>query len=289
MERADRLVAVADDIPGVEHPDVQFARMLRDAGDFDGALERVERRIERARETGDWHGLPRLLLARAGIQIRTGAIEPRGRDARGGGDRRPADRRGGVAGRRTGPVPHDPPSFAATSMAPGRSRTAFVHGSNRKSGAGPRTLGDDPEQRRARAGARRRSCGRPTDQPAHRDGGGRSARTRVDLFAGRPGRRGPRRHRPSRRSARPVRGVRRPATPAGYRLDRCRDVSRRGAAAGRGRRHRWGERRLGRKHRPGRRGRRAVRPRPSVADGGRDPTSGAAEGSRPGGLRGRDP
>ncbi len=74
MERADGLAAVADDVPGVEHPDVQFARMLRDAGDFDGALERVERRIERARETGDWHGLPRLLLARAGIQIRTGAI-----------------------------------------------------------------------------------------------------------------------------------------------------------------------------------------------------------------------
>jgi DNA-binding CsgD family transcriptional regulator len=74
MERADRLAGVADDVAGVEHPDVQFARMLRDAGDFDEAIERVERRIERARETGDWHGLPRLLLARAGIYIRTGAM-----------------------------------------------------------------------------------------------------------------------------------------------------------------------------------------------------------------------
>jgi DNA-binding CsgD family transcriptional regulator len=74
MERADRLAPMADDVPGVEHPDVQFARMLRDAGDFDEALERVERRIDRARETGDWHGLPRLLLAKAAIQIRLGEI-----------------------------------------------------------------------------------------------------------------------------------------------------------------------------------------------------------------------
>jgi DNA-binding CsgD family transcriptional regulator len=48
--------------------------MLRDAGEFDQALDRVERRIERARETGDWHGLPRLLLAQAGIELRLGDI-----------------------------------------------------------------------------------------------------------------------------------------------------------------------------------------------------------------------
>ena len=76
MDRADGLAAIGDDVPAVEHPDLQFARLLRDAGD-----------VRRARvcgsiawsptpgERGDWHGLPRLLLVKAGIDARSGDVE----------------------------------------------------------------------------------------------------------------------------------------------------------------------------------------------------------------------
>ncbi len=74
MERADRLAAVSDGIPAVEHPDLQFMRLLRDAGEFDAARRRVDRLIAYARERGDWHGLPRLLLAKAGIEARSGDV-----------------------------------------------------------------------------------------------------------------------------------------------------------------------------------------------------------------------
>ena len=74
MEQADRLAAVSDAIPVVEHPDLQFMRLLRDAGEFDDARRRIENLIGLARDRGDWHGLPRLLLAKAGIEARTGDV-----------------------------------------------------------------------------------------------------------------------------------------------------------------------------------------------------------------------
>ncbi|HEX2470681.1 MAG TPA: LuxR C-terminal-related transcriptional regulator, partial [Candidatus Limnocylindrales bacterium] len=75
MDRADALGPVNADIPAVEHPDLQFVRLLRDAGELDEARERIERLTAYAAERGDWHGLPRLLLARAGIEARAGDLQ----------------------------------------------------------------------------------------------------------------------------------------------------------------------------------------------------------------------
>ena len=75
MERADSLAVTVGDIPGVEHPDLQFVRLLRDAGEFDEARRRVDQLIDTAAERGDWHSLPRLLVKRAGIFARTGDLD----------------------------------------------------------------------------------------------------------------------------------------------------------------------------------------------------------------------
>ncbi|HKQ17537.1 MAG TPA: AAA family ATPase, partial [Solirubrobacterales bacterium] len=75
MRRADELAPTAGDVPGIEHPDLQFLRLLRDAGDFDEARRRADRLIDRASERGDQHSLPRLLTSRAGIQARTGELD----------------------------------------------------------------------------------------------------------------------------------------------------------------------------------------------------------------------
>jgi ATP/maltotriose-dependent transcriptional regulator MalT len=75
MERADALAPVIPDLTGIEHPDLQFARLLRDAGEFVEARRRLAQLIDRARERGDWHGLPRLLSALAGLEARTGDLD----------------------------------------------------------------------------------------------------------------------------------------------------------------------------------------------------------------------
>ena len=75
MERADALSPRVGDVPGIEHPDLQFLRLLRDAGDFDEARRRSDTLIDHASERGDWHSLPRLLTSRAGIQARTGELD----------------------------------------------------------------------------------------------------------------------------------------------------------------------------------------------------------------------
>jgi DNA-binding CsgD family transcriptional regulator len=75
MERADGLAPATAGIPAVEHPDLQFIRLLRDAGEFDEALSRADRLTEGARARGDWHGVPRLLLAKVGILLRLGEVE----------------------------------------------------------------------------------------------------------------------------------------------------------------------------------------------------------------------
>jgi DNA-binding CsgD family transcriptional regulator len=74
MDRADALAPPTDAIPAIEHPDVQFARLLRDAGELDEARIRIERLLEQAQDRGDWHGLSRLLLARAGFAARAGDL-----------------------------------------------------------------------------------------------------------------------------------------------------------------------------------------------------------------------
>ena len=75
MDRADSLAAIGDGVPAVEHPDLQFARLLRDAGAFDEARLRIDRLVAYARQRGDWHGLPRLLLVKSGIDARSGDVE----------------------------------------------------------------------------------------------------------------------------------------------------------------------------------------------------------------------
>jgi DNA-binding CsgD family transcriptional regulator/DNA polymerase III delta prime subunit len=75
MDRADRLAPTVGDVPGIEHPDLQFVRLLRDAGNFDEARRRIERLVDRAAERGDWHSLPRLLSSQAGIDARTGDLD----------------------------------------------------------------------------------------------------------------------------------------------------------------------------------------------------------------------
>ncbi len=75
MDRADDFDVQVRDIPGIEHPDMQFARLLRDAGDFPEAERRLQRLVDRARERGDWHGLPRLLSAQAGLEARMGDLD----------------------------------------------------------------------------------------------------------------------------------------------------------------------------------------------------------------------
>ncbi|HSL77054.1 MAG TPA: LuxR C-terminal-related transcriptional regulator, partial [Candidatus Limnocylindrales bacterium] len=75
MDRVDRLAPTIGHIPGVEHPDMQFVRMLRDAGEFDEAHRRIDGLIDSAAQRGDWHSLPRLLSSKAGIDARTGDLE----------------------------------------------------------------------------------------------------------------------------------------------------------------------------------------------------------------------
>jgi DNA-binding CsgD family transcriptional regulator len=75
MDRADGIAPTIGDIPGAEHPDLQFVRLLRDAGEFDEARRRVETLIERAVERGDQHSVPRLLTKLAGILARTGELD----------------------------------------------------------------------------------------------------------------------------------------------------------------------------------------------------------------------
>ena len=75
MDRADALEPEVADVPGIEHPDMQFVRLLRDAGEFPEAQRRLQRLVDRARERGDWHGLPRLLSAQAGLEARMGDLD----------------------------------------------------------------------------------------------------------------------------------------------------------------------------------------------------------------------
>ena len=75
MERADRLAPmVGEVVAGAEHPDLQFVRLLRDAGEFDEARRRIERLDDTAAERGDRHSLPRFLANRAGVLARTGEL-----------------------------------------------------------------------------------------------------------------------------------------------------------------------------------------------------------------------
>ena len=73
IERAEALAVPMTDVPALEHPDLQFARLAAREGHTDEGRERLERLIQSARSAGDWTGLPRLLVSLAAIEFDAGA------------------------------------------------------------------------------------------------------------------------------------------------------------------------------------------------------------------------
>lgn len=78
LERADALEAAMseverDEVPTLEHPDLQFARNLVAEGDIDEARRRLGRLVDDARSSGDWMSLPRLLSVLAEVEFEAGA------------------------------------------------------------------------------------------------------------------------------------------------------------------------------------------------------------------------
>jgi ATP/maltotriose-dependent transcriptional regulator MalT len=78
IERADALAVPIAAIPALEHPDLQFARLLAREGDADAARRRLERLIDSARTAGDWTSLPRLLVSRAAVEVEAGSWDRAG-------------------------------------------------------------------------------------------------------------------------------------------------------------------------------------------------------------------
>ena len=75
MERADALWVPLTAVPAVEHPDLQFARLLAREGAVDDARLRLGRLIESARSGGDWTSLPRLLVSLGAIELEAGSLD----------------------------------------------------------------------------------------------------------------------------------------------------------------------------------------------------------------------
>ena len=72
VERADGLAVPIGDVPALEHPDLQFARVFAGKGEIDEARRRLERLVGSARSSGDWTSLPRLLAVLAAIELEAG-------------------------------------------------------------------------------------------------------------------------------------------------------------------------------------------------------------------------
>ncbi len=72
LEHADSLGVPIADVPIIEHPDLQFARVLSTEGEVDQARMRIESLIDSARSGGDWKSLPRLLVVLAGVEVDAG-------------------------------------------------------------------------------------------------------------------------------------------------------------------------------------------------------------------------
>ena len=73
MEQADALGVPLAAVPAIEHPDLQFARLLAREGAADEARWRLGRLIDSARSGGDWTSLPRLLVSLGGIELEAGS------------------------------------------------------------------------------------------------------------------------------------------------------------------------------------------------------------------------
>ena len=72
LERADALSVPTHDVPIIEHPDLQFGRILANEGEVDQARQRIEGLIDSARSIGDWKSLPRLLVVLATAEVDAG-------------------------------------------------------------------------------------------------------------------------------------------------------------------------------------------------------------------------
>lgn len=73
MERADALGVPITDVPLIEHPDLQFSRILASEGEIDEARRRMEALVGCARSSGDWTSLPRLLVNLANVEVKAGS------------------------------------------------------------------------------------------------------------------------------------------------------------------------------------------------------------------------
>ena len=73
MERADALPVDVTEVPAIEHPDLQFARLLAREGEADEGRRRLERLIESARSAGDWTSVPRLLVSLVAVETEAGS------------------------------------------------------------------------------------------------------------------------------------------------------------------------------------------------------------------------
>ena len=72
VAEADGLGVPVDAVPPVEHPDLQFARILSGEGYAAEARVRIGRLIAAARKGGDWTSLPRVLVSAAFIETEAG-------------------------------------------------------------------------------------------------------------------------------------------------------------------------------------------------------------------------
>ena len=73
IERAEALAVPMTDVPALEHPDLQFARLAAREGHADEGRQRLERLIQSARSAGDWTSLPRLLVSLAAVEFDAGS------------------------------------------------------------------------------------------------------------------------------------------------------------------------------------------------------------------------
>jgi DNA-binding CsgD family transcriptional regulator len=83
LERADALAVPLEAVPVLEHPDMQFGRILSYHGDPDEGRRRVERLVEHARASGDWTSISRLLAVLAEIEFDAGDLDEAQRIASG--------------------------------------------------------------------------------------------------------------------------------------------------------------------------------------------------------------
>ena len=83
LERADSLAVPLDAVPVLEHPDLQFGRILSYHGDPSEGRLRVERLIEHARASGDWTSISSLLAVLAEIEVDAGDLDEAERIASG--------------------------------------------------------------------------------------------------------------------------------------------------------------------------------------------------------------